>query len=267
LRRCCKQKKGQVLLDNAGGKVTNVSVIMPTLNEAGNIHNLIQSTVDAIRKAGIDEIEIIVVDDDSPDRTWEIASEMVCPPARIEVLRRMKDHGLTASLSAGIEAARHDVIVWLDSDFSHPPERIPQMLYMLDQGFDVSVNSRYVVGGGEDRSGEWGAMQMALSLTLNWFTRFFLDATFADYTSGFVAVRRHVLGAIPLRGDYGEYFVDFIFRTLQKKFRVCELPYMAMPRRSGESKTGKNLLQYLRRGRKYVGTVVRLRVAALSGRL
>ena len=248
-------------------KVTGVSVIMPTLNEAGNIVGLIQSTVDAIREAGIDEIEILVVDDDSPDRTWEIASQIVYPPAHIEVIRRMENHGLTVSLSEGIQAARHEVIVWMDCDFSHPPERIPQMLYMLNQGFDVVVNSRYVVGGGEDRSGEWGAMQMFLSLSLNWFTRFFLDATFADYTSGFVAARKAVLREIPLRGDYGEYFVDFIFRTLQKKYRVCELPYKAMPRKSGESKTGTNLVQYLRRGRKYVDTVIRLRMAAILGRL
>ena len=254
-------------MESTGRKITGVSVILPTLNEAGNIASLIPCVVEAIQKAGIDEIEIIVVDDDSSDRTWEIASQIVCPPAHIEVIRRMENHGLTASLSAGIAAARQAGIVWMDCDFSHPPERIPQMLYMLDQGFDLVVNSRYVVGGGEDRSGEWGAMQMFLSLSLNWFTRFFLDATFADYTSGFVAVRREVLREITLRGDYGEYFVDFIFRTLHKKYRVCELPYMAMPRRSGESKTGTNLIQYLRRGRKYVGTVVRLRLAAILGKL
>jgi dolichol-phosphate mannosyltransferase len=254
-------------LDNLNSKVTCVSVIMPTLNESDNIASLVQNTVEAIQKAGIDDIEIIIVDDDSPDRTWEVASGLVCPPAQVQVIRRMQDHGLTASLSAGIEAAKHPVIVWMDCDFSHPPERIPQMLYMLEQGFDVSVNSRYVVGGGEDRSGEWGAMQMFLSLTLNWFTRFFLDATFADYTSGFVAARKEVLRAIPLRGDYGEYFVDFIFRTLHRKYRVCEIPYKAMPRRAGESKTGSNLFQYLRRGRKYIGTVIRLRMAAILGRL
>ena len=256
-----------VRMDDTRGKITAVSIILPTLNEAGNIASLVQCTVDAVQKAGIDEIEIIVVDDDSPDRTWEIASEIICPPASVEVIRRMKEHGLTASLSVGIEAAKHEVIVWLDCDFSHPPELIPQMLYMLDQGFDVVVNSRYVVGGGEDRRGEWGAMQMFLSLSLNWFTRFFLDATFADYTSGFVAARAEVLRELPLRGDYGEYFVDFIFRTLRKRYKVCEIPYMAMPRRCGESKTGTNLLQYLRRGRKYVGTVLRLRLDALLGRL
>jgi dolichol-phosphate mannosyltransferase len=248
-------------------KITGVSIILPTLNEAGNIVSMIHCTVEALQKAGINEIEIIVVDDDSSDRTWEIASGVVYPPARVEVIRRMENHGLTASLSAGIEAARQSVLVWLDCDFSHPPERIPQMLYMLDQGFDVVVNSRYVVGGGEDRRGEWGAMQMFLSLSLNWFTRFFLDASFADYTSGFVAVRREVFQEISLRGDYGEYFVDFIFRTLRKKYRVCELPYLAMPRRSGESKTGTNLIQFLRRGRKYIGTVIGLRLATIFGRL
>jgi dolichol-phosphate mannosyltransferase len=254
-------------LDNLPGKTSAVSVIMPTLNEAGNITSLIQCTVEALLKAGIIEIEIVVVDDDSADRTWEIASQTICPPANIEVIRRMHDHGLTASLSVGIEAARHPVVVWLDCDFSHPPERIPQMLYMLDQGFDVVVNSRYVVGGGEERAGEGGAIQRFLSGLLNWFVRFLLDASFADYTSGFVAIRKEVLREIPLRGDYGEYFVDFIFRALHKKFRVCELPFMAKPRRSGESKTGTNILQFLRRGIKYVVTTICLRMATLLGRL
>jgi dolichol-phosphate mannosyltransferase len=254
-------------MDYVRKKITGVSIIMPTLNEAGNIASLIKCTVDAIQKAGINDIEIIVVDDDSSDRTWEIASQVVCPPACVEVIRRMENHGLTASLSAGIEASKHDVVVWLDCDFSHPPECIPQMLFRLDQDFDVAVNSRYVKGGGEDRVGRGRAIQMFLSLMLNWLLRFFLDASFTDYTSGFVAVRREILQEIPLRGDYGEYFVDFIFRALRKKYRVCELPYIAKPRRSGESKTGTNLLQYLRRGRKYVATMVRLRFAILIGRL
>jgi len=254
-------------MDDVRTKTTSVSVIMPTLNEAGNIASLIQCTVEAINLAGINEIEIIVVDDDSADLTWKVASQVVCPPACIEIIRRMENHGLTASLSVGIEAARYDVIIWLDCDFSHPPDCIPQMLFMLDRGFDVVVNSRYVVGGGEFRIGKGGALQRFISLASNWFARFFLDASFADYTSGFVAVRRQVLQEIPLHGDYGEYFVDFIFRTLRKKYKVCELPYTAMPRKSGESKTGSHLFQFLRRGRKYVYTIIRLRLETLFGRL
>lgn len=89
-----------------------------------------------------------------------------------------------------------------------------------------------------------------------------LTPSFSDYTSGFIAVRRKVLTEIPLRGDYGEYFIDFIYRVIQShRFRVCELPYMSVPRRSGESKTGANLLQYARRGWKYILTVVKLRLS------
>ncbi len=193
--------------------VSSVSVIMPTLNEAGNITNLIKSTVDELQKAAIENIEIIVVDDDSTDKTWEIASRVVCPAAKVVVVRRMENHGLTVSLMEGVNRSRYDVIVWLDCDFSHPPERIPQMLYMLDQGFDVVVNSRYVVGGGEYRVGKGGRLQLFLSTILNRLTRFVLISSFSDYTSGFIAVRKSVIEAIPLRGDYGEYFVDFIFRV------------------------------------------------------
>ena len=100
----------------------------------------------------------------------------------------------------------------MDCDFSHPPEKIPQMLYMIAQGYDVVVNSRYVVGGGEDRGGKGGASQLVLSRLLNWGTRFMLKPSFSDYTSGFVAVRRHVLQEFELRGDYGEYFIDFIYQ-------------------------------------------------------
>ncbi len=254
-------------MNNIRKGVSAVSVIMPTLNEAGNIASLIQCTVDEIQKAGIKEIEIIVVDDDSLDRTWEVASRVACPPARVEVIRRMENHGLTVSLADGIQAASHDVIVWMDCDFSHPPEYIPQMLYMLGQGFDVAVNSRYVLGGAEERAGKGGTIQRFLSTLLSWSARFFLYPSFADYTSGFVAVRKEVLQAIPLRGDYGEYFVDFIFRAMYKKYRVCEMPFSAAARKSGESKTGSNLLQYIRRGRKYLGTVARLRLAAIFGKL
>lgn len=246
--------------------VERVSVIMPTLNEAGNIADLIHATQHALRAAGVAQVEIVVVDDDSPDRTWEIAQALAAADPGVRVLRRLNDPGLTPSLRAGIAAAAHDVIVWLDCDFSHPPEYIPQLLYMLGQGFDVAVNSRYAIGGSEDRAGKGGWAQLVLSFMLNWGVRFILNPAFSDYTSGFVAVRRPVLAALPLRGDYGEYFVDFIYRALRARYRVCELPYVAPPRRWGESKTGQTIPQYLWRGRKYLGTVLRLRWEAARGR-
>ena len=234
---------------------------MPTYNEAGNIQDLILATQSVLTRAGVMEHEIIVVDDDSPDLTWARVSQIPgVDSGKVSVLRRMQDHGLTASLREGIRAARYDVVVWMDCDFSHPPEKIPQMLYMLDQGYDLVVNSRYAIGGGEDRGGKGGAIQLILSRLLNWGIRFMLKPSFSDYTSGFVAARRAVLADYELTGDYGEYFIDFVYRVLRgRRYRVCELPYVAPPRRSGESKTGTSLAQYLMRGRKYLWTVIRLR--------
>ncbi len=235
---------------------------MPTYNEAENIQSLIRATMHALDAAAVEQYQIIVIDDDSPDRTWESAAQTPdVDHGRVCVIRRQRDHGLTASLREGIRAAVFDVVVWMDCDFSHPPEKIPQMLYMIGQGYDVVVNSRYAVGGGEDRSGKGGLLQLVLSRVLNWGIRFILKPSFSDYTSGFVAVRRSVLEQFDLRGDYGEYFIDFIYRVIHSgRFRICELPYFAPPRRAGESKTGGNFIQYLKRGRKYLWTVLRVRL-------
>jgi dolichol-phosphate mannosyltransferase len=243
-------------------KPLSVSVLMPTYNEAGNIQELIRETMAVLRDAGIEDFEIIVVDDDSPDLTWQKAAQTPGAEAGlVSVIRRMEDHGLTASLRHGIRAASHEVVVWMDCDFSHPPEKIPQLLYMIDQGYDVAVNSRYAIGGGEDRSGKGGPLQLVLSRLLNWGIRFMLKPSFSDYTSGFVAVRRSLLEEFDLRGDYGEYFIDFIYRVVRcRQSRVCELPYFAPPRRSGESKTGNTMMQYARRGWKYLWTVIQLRL-------
>jgi dolichol-phosphate mannosyltransferase len=240
-----------------------VSVIMPTFNEAGHIQDLIRETAAVLEGNGIREFEILVVDDDSPDLTWEKAQTTPgLDASRLRVIRRERDRGLTASLREGIRAARHDVVIWMDCDFSHPPSKIAQLLFMLDEGYDVAVNSRYAIGGGEDRVGKGGAIQLILSRLLNWGIRFMLKPSFSDYTSGFVAARQSVLKTHELSGDYGEYFIDFIYSVLRdKRFRVCELPYVAPPRRSGKSKTGTSLGQYLGRGSKYLWTVVRLRLA------
>jgi dolichol-phosphate mannosyltransferase len=238
-----------------------VSVVMPTYNEVGNIQDLIRSTIGVLADAGVRDFEVIVVDDDSPDLTWEKAGQTPgVDSSKLSIVRRMRDHGLAASLREGIKAARYDIVVWMDCDFSHPPEKIPQMLYMLDEGYDVVVNSRYLTGGGEDRGGKGGAIQLILSRMLNLGIRFMLKPSFSDYTSGFIATRRAVLTEYQLVGDYGEYFIDFIFNVLRgRRFKVCELPYFAPPRRSGDSKTGTSLAQYLSRGRKYLWTVIRLR--------
>jgi dolichol-phosphate mannosyltransferase len=233
---------------------------MPTYNEAGNVADLMREAVSNVSKCGFKEIEVIVADDNSPDLTWQIAAATEITGVTVTVLRRMENHGLTASLNDAITSAKNDIIIWFDCDFSQPPDRIPQLLEKIREGFDVAVNSRYLPGGGENRSGDGSALHLFLSRSLNNFLRHFLDPSFTDYTSGFIAARREVFQDISLRGDYGEYFIDLIFRILlEKRFSVVELPYVMQPRRSGVSKTGTNLLHFLRRGRKYIATVIELR--------
>ncbi len=243
----------------------SVSVVMPTYNEAGHIQDLIRETIVALRGADVGDYEIIVVDDDSPDRTWEKAWRTPgVELGKLRILRRQQDRGLTNSIRDGIRNCRHEVVVWMDCDFSHPPEKIPQMLYMINQGYDVVVNSRYALGGGEDRQGKGGTIQLVLSRLLNWGVRFMLKPAFSDYTSGFIAAKKAVLDEFDLRGDYGEYFIDFIYRVIRsRKYRVCELPYIAPPRRSGMSKTGTSLAQYMRRGWKYLIVIFKLELYRL----
>jgi dolichol-phosphate mannosyltransferase len=241
--------------------VAGVSLIMLTYNEAGHISDLIAEAIRSVRAAGVADVEVIVVDDDSPDQTWKVAAETCCQGAEIRVIRRMGDHGVTRSLIEGLAAARKEVLVWFDCDFSQPPECIPQLLAAIGRGCDAAVNSRYVEGGGEERSGEGGALQMGLSRLLNEFARLMLKSTFHDYTSGFVAIRREACASVRIRGEYHEYFVAFIYQLLcSRQYRVCELPYRMVPRRTGVSKTGRCLTDFLRRGWRYIWTIMSLRL-------
>jgi dolichol-phosphate mannosyltransferase len=240
---------------------------MPTYNEAGNVADLMRAAVLNVCNCGVRDVEVIVVDDDSPDLTWQIAGSTVIADVPVRVLRRMTDHGLTASLNEAIAAAANEVIVWFDCDFSQPPECIPQLLEKIREGYDVAVNSRYLPGGGENRSGDGSTLHLLLSRCLNYLLRHILNPAFTDYTSGFIAARREVFREIRLQGDYGEYFINLIYRILlDGRYSVVEMPYVMQPRRSGVSKTGTNLLHYLRRGRKYLTTIIALKRLQAKGR-
>lgn len=244
-----------------------VSVLMPTYNEAENIVPLI----DAIYAQVPDVHELIVVDDNSPDGTAALveAHAKKLPAGVVRIEKRTRDRGLTKSLKQGIKEATGNVVVWLDCDFSMPPEVIPQLLSCIQQGYDVAVGSRFVRGGRfkENTQGTPdSALAVFLSRVMNYSIQLLLVHSFKDYTSGFIAVRKEVLDAVPLEGNYGEYFIGLMFRAIRKGYRVIELPYVCVPRQRGESKTGQNLGQYLRLGSRYVTTALGLRWEALKKR-
>ncbi len=237
-----------------------VSIVLPTLNEAANIARLIC----AIQTHAAFPFEIIVVDDDSPDGTWRIVQELAAADPRVRLIHRVGRRGLTSAIQEGIDSAQGGVVVWMDCDFSMPPELIPRLVHaVLHEGYDLAVGSRFVPGGSGKHNlrgtrDNW--LGVALSSLLNYALRFWLGSSFRDYTSGFIACHHRVLQEIRLVGDYGEYFMALIYQARRRGFRIIEIPYVCAPREFGESKTGSTLWQYARRGIKYLRTAMRLRL-------
>jgi dolichol-phosphate mannosyltransferase len=239
-----------------------LSVILPTYNEAENIKLLIDEIAEALEEV----YEIIVVDDNSPDGTAKIVENMIksrdYPFLRLE--KRMKDHGLTNSIWRGIELSTGDIVGWMDCDFSMPPKYLPVLLSLIEADYDIAVGSRFVLGGnwrGEAKDPADTFLGVMLSRAMNLLIQICLDHRFKDYTSGFAVVRRKVFDKIKLRGDYGEYFIDFIYRALKSEFHVVEIPYRWIPRARGCSKTGVRLRDYIKRGWKYIATTLRLLIS------
>jgi len=229
------------------------TVILPTYNERENVEPLIKALLEHVAAP----IEVLVVDDDSPDGTWQIVQEMASRDHRVRLLHRTTERGLTSAIWAGIRAARGEIIAWMDCDFSHPPEIMGQLVAAVRDGrCDIAIGSRYAPGG-RDRGRSW--VGQAFSRMINLLAWSLLDRQVTDYTTGFVAAHRRIFEMITLYGDYGEYCIDFLYRALQHGFQIMEIPFDCAPREAGESKTAVNPWGYVRRGWKYVMTVVRLR--------
>lgn len=238
-----------------------VCTVLPTFNERENIDPLIRRLLAAVAPPYL----VLVVDDDSPDKTWQVVESMAAevnqPDAlRVVLIRRVGERGLTSAIQRGIDEAIHrhgaDAVTWMDCDLSMPPEDLPPLLALLHAGADVAVGSRWMPGGADAAH---GPMARGLSWIINHFASLLLGGPVTDWTSGFIAARAPVLGSIRLRGDYGEYCIDLLARAVQQDFKVQEAPYRCLPRTAGASKTGVNLWDYLVKGRHYVGTIVRLR--------
>jgi len=223
--------------------------------------------MESLAKVTPDLLEILVVDDNSQDGTPQLVEEYADahPNFPVRLIRRPANPGLTNSLWDGIQAAKGTIVTWMDCDFSMPPELVPDLVRLVEGSSHIAVGSRFVPGGSFKRGtagtqDSWTAV--ALSRLMNYTIQFFLDHRFKDYTSGFIAARKEIFDRIKLQGDYGEYFIDLIFRALRLGFTVTEIPYICTPRLRGYSKTGQHLGQYLQRGWKYVVVAVKLRLLA-----
>ena len=225
-----------------------ISLILPTFNEQSNIEKLIRRIYGVLPDA-----EVIVVDDDSPDKTWEIAMNLAQEFSHLKVLRRINERGLMTAISAGINMAKGDAIGWLDCDLSMPPETFVTMAKHLDNA-DVIIGSRYVPGGKDARP----FMRKAFSPMINFIGKLLLGTKSIDLTSGFILCRRNILAEFPLTGHYGEYFIALIFRAERAGYNVFEVPYIFTDRIEGKSKTNESFFGFLFLGIRYVKMIITL---------
>jgi dolichol-phosphate mannosyltransferase len=240
-----------------------VCTVLPTYNEAANIEPLIRGILDS----AITRHMVLVVDDDSPDGTWQVVQRMAAQEnrggqTRVVLIRRMHERGLTSAIQRGIDTAIYtfgaDIVTWMDCDLSMPPEDVPRLVRaIVHGGAELAAGSRWIPGGADIAH---GFMARTLSWIINHFAILLLGADIHDYTSGFIAGRAHVFRSLRLRGDYGEYCIRFLAQARRLGFVVVEVPYVCVPRTAGASKTGANLWDYLIKGRKYVETIVGLAV-------
>jgi dolichol-phosphate mannosyltransferase len=225
-----------------------ISVVFPTFNEAENIIPLIQRTKAALKNIAH---EIIVVDDNSPDLTWQLAQK-----ENVRVVRRLKEKKLVSAIQRGIDEANGKYVVWMDADQSMPPEIIPKMIDRLSQSHIV-VGSRYVKGGRDVRP----LLRTLSSRFINLVANMVLNFDVLDYDSGFVAARKDVLNKLRLKDSgYGEYCIEFLYVAGKLGYKIKEVGFHFVDRRAGQSKTAESLSGLFKFGMMYLKKIFMLRL-------
>lgn len=227
-----------------------ISIILPTYNERENIKALIEE----LQKNVEGPLEIVVVDDDSPDGTWKVAGDI--RSGEVNVIRRKGERGLATAIGRGLVEARGDLVGWMDADMCMPPSLIPEMSRWLGD-HDIAIGSRYAKGGADKR----GAFRVLTSRIINLYARILLGFDLRDYDSGFILMHRKVLEKVPFpsRG-YGDYFIEFMYRCKKKGLRIKEVPYVFTDRTKGVSKTAGDIFGFFRLGMGYISRITGLRL-------
>jgi glycosyltransferase involved in cell wall biosynthesis len=214
-------------------------VVMPTYNEAESVVGVIDQVL-----AADPRVDVLIVDDGSPDGTARLVAERAAGEPRVRLLERSAKRGLGAAYRAGFAwglQRGYEALVEMDADLSHPPERLPALLDGL-AGADLVIGSRYVPGG---RTVNWSRLREAISRGGNAYVRLALGVPVHDCTAGYRAYRRQVLEALPVsavRSNGYCFQVEMAHRTWQEGFRVMEVPIAFTERAAGVSKMSRQIV-------------------------
>jgi dolichol-phosphate mannosyltransferase len=229
-----------------------VSIVIPTYNESQNISQIILLLSRLLNQRIPNQYELIVVDDDSPDRTWEIAQSLMPEYPQLQVLRRQQERGLSTAVIRGWQTGTGEILGVIDGDLQHPPEILLQLLEEMDQGADLAVASRHTEGGGVS---SWSAIRRFLSRGAQVLGLLILPGVLgrvSDPMSGYFMVRRSSIAHRTLNPLGYKILIEVIAKG--EIGHVAEVGYVFQERRGGESKvTWKQYVAYL-------GHLLRLRL-------
>lgn len=235
-------------------------IIIPTYNELDNIQLIIPTILNIRYK---DSIDILVVDDNSPDGTASFVEEYSKTSEHVKILKREKKMGLGTAYIAGFKyALKHgyDYIFEMDADFSHDPKEIKNFLKAI-RDYDLILGSRYVDG---INVLHWPMSRLLLSYFANIYTRIVTSMPIKDATGGFKCFRRQVLEAIDLdkiKSNGYAFQIEMTFKAYKKGFKIKEIPIVFSDRVKGTSKMSKKIV------REAVFLVWKLRISSMFGRL
>lgn len=239
--------------------MTRTLVIIPTYNERENVGRIVPRVLEKDPA-----FHVLVVDDNSPDGTGEVADELAADEPRLHVLHRAGKEGLGKAYIAGFRwglEREYELLVEMDADFSHHPDNLPEMVEMA-QDFDVVVGSRYV--DGRVTVVNWPMSRLLISFFGSWYARTITGLPLRDATGGFNCWRREVLESLDLsriQSNGYAFQIELKFRAWRKGFRLVEVPIVFTERDTGESKMSKKIV------REAVWKVWKLRLLDLVGRL
>jgi len=239
--------------------VPGAVVCLPTYNERDNLEPMVRALAEVLPEGG----RVLVIDDNSPDGTGEIADRLAAELPWLEVLHRPEKQGLGRAYVDGFHHALAEgaaLVLEMDCDFSHDPRDLPRLIAAVEAGADLALGSRYVEGGGTEN---WGLVRRLISRGASIYTRLLL-MPIHDATGGFKCFRRTVLESIDLESiDAAGYVfqIETTYRALRKGFRVVEVPIRFVDRTAGESKMSRAIVL------EAIWKVPWLRARSLAGRL
>ena len=235
-------------------------VCLPTYNERENLERVVVALGEVLPEGG----RVLVIDDNSPDGTGELADRLAAERQWVSVLHRERKEGLgPAYLAAFREVLTGDdeYVLEMDADLSHDPAVVPRLIAACASGADVALGSRYVEGGGTEN---WGLARRVVSAGGSLYARLLLGVPVRDLTGGFKCFRREVLERIDLDSVHSKGYafqIEMTYRALRAGFRVVEVPIVFADRTRGHSKMSRGIFL------EAVTRVPALRLAALTGRL